>query len=154
MTSIPCLVVFSGINSLRNKLVSLRVCFHVSPKRLSIVGVISSTIVLFTAIVNKWNSLTEDGEHNGILKSLMVAEVVQEPSIVVVVHKNTQSIHVLEVVLFIIQSVPDIVHGVATSEDISNGVVHGVVENSSQGSLVASYIVRVSIESFSHLEHS
>ena len=55
--------------------------------------------------------------------------------------------------LFVV-AIADAVHGFAASKDITDGVVHWVVEQSSEGSLVGSYVCGITVEVLSHLENS
>jgi hypothetical protein len=70
----------------------------------------------------------------------------------VVVDKHSKGIDITEVTLFNIVSVADIIHGFSTSKDISNGVVHWVVEQSCEVILIGTHVGRVSVEALSHLE--
>ena len=78
--------------------------------------------------------------------------IVKETRIIVVIDKDTEGIDILEVLGLLVVSVTDVVHGFRASEDVADGVVHWVVEKCCQMVLIRSYVCRVSIEAFSHLE--
>ena len=80
--------------------------------------------------------------------------VVEETSIVVIVHKDTKGINVVEVRFFFVVAALDVVHGLGRTEDVADSVVHGVVEESGQMILVGSNVSGISIEAFSHLENA
>lgn len=115
----------------------------------------SSSVELFSTIVGKWN--TSGGErkcHSLLQASLVVSMIVKETRIVVVIDKDTEGIDILEVLGLLVISVTDVVHGFRATEDITDCVVHWVVEKCSQMVLIRSYVCRVSIEAFTHLEHA
>jgi hypothetical protein len=80
--------------------------------------------------------------------------LVKESGIVVVVYEKSEGIDVGEVASLFVVSVLDTVHGLLGAEDVSDGVVHWVVEKSGNRSLVSTDIGWVTVENFSHLEDS
>ena len=80
--------------------------------------------------------------------------LIQEPGVVVVVHENSKCVDVLEVWRFLRPPVSNVVHGLLASEDVLNGVVHGVVENTRHWALVTTNVGWVSVECLSHLKHT
>jgi hypothetical protein len=80
--------------------------------------------------------------------------IVKETRIVVIIDKDTEGIDILEVLGLLVISVTDVVHGFRATEDITDCVVHWVVEKCSQVVLIRSHVCRVSIEAFTHLEHT
>lgn len=79
--------------------------------------------------------------------------MVQESGVVVVVDEDSESREILEGT-FSVVSVSDLVHALLSSENILDGVVHWVIEESSQVLLVWTNIVWISIEALSHLENA
>ena len=69
-----------------------------------------------------------------------------------IINKNSKSINIVEVARFLVVSTLDVVHIFTTSKHVTDGVVHRVVEKSSEGVLIWSDIGRVSIEALAHLE--
>lgn len=69
-----------------------------------------------------------------------------------VVDKHSKGIDITEVSLLNTVSVADIIHGLSTSKDIANGVVHWVVEQSCDVILIGTDVGWVTIEALSHLE--
>ena len=80
--------------------------------------------------------------------------VVEETRVVVVVDKDTESIDVLEVLRLLVVAVADVVHGFGATEDVTDGVVHWIVEESSQVVLIWSNIGGIAVEALSHLEYT
>jgi hypothetical protein len=78
--------------------------------------------------------------------------VAKETRIVVVVDEETEGGDVGEVTLLSIVAVLDVTHVLARAKHILDGVVHGVVEESGDVTLVGSDVSRVAVEVLSHLE--
>ena len=80
--------------------------------------------------------------------------IVKETRIIVVIDKDTEGIDIFEVLGLLVVSVTDVIHGFRAAKDVTDGVIHWVVEKCSQMVLIRSYVCRVSIEAFSHLENT
>ena len=80
--------------------------------------------------------------------------IVKETRIIVVIDKDTEGIDIFEVLGLLVVSVTDVVHGFRAAKDVTDGVIHWIVEKCCQMVLIRSYVCRVSIEAFSHLEHT
>lgn len=78
--------------------------------------------------------------------------VVQKAWIVVVVNEETQSVNIREIIFFFLVTGFDIAHPLLVAEDIVDSVVHRVVKQCGDCSLVASYVSRVPVENLAHLE--
>jgi len=78
---------------------------------------------------------------------------VEETGVVVIVNEDTEGIQVSEMRGLFLKSVLDIVHRLST-EDILNGEVHWIVEESGQVVLVWTDVGWVTIEVLTHLEHT
>jgi len=127
---------------------------HILPERFSVLGVVASGIVLLRAIVVEWNTGGCKGENETSSEANFVVISAHESGVVVVVNEDTKCIHVLEVGLLLGISVFDVFHTFMTSEHVLDCVVHRIIEETCEGSLVWSNISGISVEALSHLEHS
>lgn len=116
--------------------------------------VISACIVLFTSIIVEWNTSTCESKHQSTFESFIVIELVHEPGIVMIVNEKTEGAYIFEFSRFFSISVPDVMHIFLASENISDCVVHRVVEKARDMILIVAHIIWVSIEDFSHLENT
>lgn len=80
---------------------------------------------------------------------MCVTVSIEEPSIVVVIHKHTEGIDVLEFGGFFVVSASDAVHALAALPDILDCEVHRVVEEARHVVLVVAHVVGVSVEALS-----
>jgi len=80
--------------------------------------------------------------------------VVEETSVVVVINEEAERINVVEVRPFLIIPLHELVHVVSTTEDVANGVVHRIVEESGDVILIGTDVGWISVEALSHLEDS
>jgi len=152
---VPNLTLFSLSIDLGNHLIEIGVCVHGLPERFTVFGITASGVVLLGTIVGERNTTRGQSEGLGLLKSGLVATVVaKEARVVVVVNEDTKSINIVEVALFLVVSTLDVVHIFAASEYVTDGVVHRVVEKSSEGVLIWSDVGRVSVEALAHLEYA
>jgi hypothetical protein len=78
--------------------------------------------------------------------------LVHEPGIIVVVNEDAESIDILEMGLLLLDSILDAIHGFTTTINVLDGIVHRVVEKTSQGTLIRSNLGGITIEVLSHLE--
>jgi len=78
--------------------------------------------------------------------------VVEETGVVVIVNKEAESVEVFEVGLLRVVSLLDFAHVLLATEHITDGVVHRVVEKTSDSSLVGSNVSGITVEALSHLE--
>jgi len=134
-------------------LVDIRVGVHALPEGLSIMRVIATSISLLTTVVVEWNTLGSQGEGESTLEHGDVMVGVEETGVVVIVNEDTEGIQVSEMRGLFLKSVLDIVHRLST-EDILNGEVHWIVEESGQVVLVWTDVGWVTIEVLTHLEHT
>ena len=138
---------------LANHLVEVGASVHVLPKRLTVVGIGTSTVVLLSTIVGEGDTSGSESEGLGRLEAGLVATMVaKETSVIVIVNEDTESADVLEMARLLIVSVLDLVHGFSASEYVTDGVVHGVVEETGEDILVRSNVSGVAVEALSHLE--
>lgn len=78
--------------------------------------------------------------------------IVKEACIVMVINKETKSIDILEVVTFSVVTVFDFGHALTRTENVTDSVVHWVVEQTSNVVLVWSNVSGITIEALTHLE--
>ena len=71
-----------------------------------------------------------------------------------VVHERAEGIDIFESSIFLFVAVADSVHRLASSENILDSEVHWVVEQPSHVILIIRHVADVTIEAFTHLEHS
>ena len=136
-------------------LVQVRLGVHILPERLTVLRICSSSVVLFSAIVGEWNTSGGQREGHSLLETnFVIPMVVQESRVVVVVDEDTQGINILEMLLFLVVPVLDVVHRLAASENVADRVIHWIVEKCGQMVLVRSYIGWVAVEALTHLEDS
>lgn len=84
---------------------------HILPKRLSILWVITTSVVLFGTIVVEWDTSGSLSEEESVSEHLLVTVAIQESGVVVVVDEDTESINVIEVGSFFFVSILDSIHG-------------------------------------------
>jgi hypothetical protein len=84
----------------------------------------------------------------------MVAILAKETSVVMVVHKDAQSVNILEVLCVLSPSIGDGSHGLSVNEDVLYGEVHGIVEQCCDVVLVVAYVSIEPVEDFTHLENA
>jgi hypothetical protein len=135
-------------------LVNVGVGVHVLPKGLSILGVITTAISLLGTVVVEWDTSGSHSEDESILEHSLVVILVKESGVIMVVNEEAKGIDIFEVTSFLVESVLDSVHGLLGAENISDCVVHWVVEQSGNWSLVTTDVAGITIENLSHLEHS
>lgn len=148
----PDLVCLSGSVDLTDLLVEVAGGVHVLPERLTVLGIIATTVVLLTTVVDERNTLGSEREDNSSGEVSMVAMGVKESSVVVVVNENTEGMEVLEVGMLGVVAVLNLVHGLTTAENVQDSVVHWVVEHTSNVALVGTNVCGITIEAFTHLE--
>jgi len=140
---------------LGDNLVQIARGVHILPEGFTICGVVATTIILFGTVVDKWNTETSQRENGSSAETLVVTRVVaHEAGVVMVVNKKTEQAQVFEVALLSSVSVLDVAHAFACAEYVSNSVVHGVVEKTSDVVLVRADVSGISIEAFTHLENA
>jgi hypothetical protein len=116
--------------------------------------VVATSVGLLGAVVVEWDTSSSKGESESVGKHFLVVILVKESGIVVVIDEKTKSINVLEMTSFFLVSVLDSVHGLLRSKHISDGIVHWVVEEGGDRTLIATNVSWVTVENLSHLEHS
>jgi hypothetical protein len=138
---------------LGDDLVETAVGVHVLPERLAVLGVVATTVVLFSTVVNEWNTTTGQGEYDSVVElSVCSTVVVQETGVIVIVNEKTEGINVCEVGFLSIVSVLDGAHVLLVTKDVVDGIVHRVVEEPSDAALVLSDVSGITVEALSHLE--
>ena len=78
--------------------------------------------------------------------------VVEETGVVVVVNEQTKGVNILEIAALCVVALFDTTHILTITEHIVDGVVHWVVEQTSDVVLVGTDIGRVAVEDLTHLE--
>ena len=147
----PDLLLLPVLDKLGNSLVHRGVSVEPgSPERSSVVWVVATVEELLGSVVDDWDSLSVENVGNGVLEPLNVIVLVKESNIVLIIGEETEDSWVLEVLVGLLDSVTDVVHGVAISKDLINGEVHWVVESGAKGSLVSSDVWNSSIEDLSN----
>ena len=138
-----------------NLLVNFRICVHRVPETFSIGGVISSRKVLLVTIVEEGDSASCERKSDRRFKlSLFVGVNTQEASIVVIVQETAQKVHIFETGFFGCILVPNAVHGTSIAKDVAYSEEHGIVEQPLDVVLVVADKVRISVETFAHLENA
>lgn len=151
---VPDLGLLARRINLSDDLIKVRLLVHLSPERLTVSGIVATTIILLRPIVDKWDTSGCHGEDDSAGESDSVSISVEETSVVVIVYEDTKGIDVAEFTVFLIEALLDGGHTFTTLPDIFDCVVHGVIEQTSQVILIRTNIVRVSIETLTHLENS
>ena len=152
---LPDLTGFALGMDLCDHLVQVRASVHVLPEGLTVLRICSSSVVLLSTIVGEWDTSGGQREGHSLLETnFIVSMVVQESWVVMVVNEDTEGINVLEVLLFLIVPVLDVVHRLAASENVADSVVHWIVEKRGQMVLVRSYVGWIAVEALTHLEDS
>jgi hypothetical protein len=126
---IPDLGLLTLVVDLLNDLVEITVRVHVIPQWLTIGRIVTTTVVLFSTVVNEGDSTSGQGENGGTSKlSVLALMVVEETSVVVVVDEDTKCVNVLKVRTLSVVSVLNLTHVLSGAEDVRDSVVHRVVE--------------------------
>jgi len=121
---------------------------HVGPEGFSAVRIRTTAIVLFTSIINDRDTNRGQSESSSSLESNMITIVVKESGIIMVINEVTQKGFIrpggggARVVAL------QVVHGVVLLEDPTKSVEEGVVQDTADGSLVASSIRHVGVKDF------
>jgi len=135
-------------------LVNISVGVHVLPERLSVLWVVTTSVGLLRAIIIEWNTSGGESKNKRVFEHLLVVVLVQESGIVVVIDEDTKSAWVSEFLVYLINSVSDTLHGLFGSKHVLNCVVHGVVEKTGDEVLIWRDVVRITVETFTHLENT
>lgn len=93
-----------------NLLLEVSANVKVLPERLTICWVISSSVVLLSSIVSEWNTTRCEGKGDTRSESNLIVVLVHKALVVVVVNKYSKHINILEVSIFDIVSISDVVH--------------------------------------------
>jgi hypothetical protein len=150
---VPDLRVLALSVDLGDDLVETAVGVHVLPERLAVLGVVATTVVLLSTVVDEWDTTTGQGEHDSVVElSVGATMVVKETGVIVIVNEKTEGIDIGEVGFLSIVSLLDLSHVLTATKDVVDGVVHRVVEEPSDGTLVGSDVSGVTVEALSHLE--
>lgn len=64
---------------------------HISPESFAILGIVSTSVLLFSSVVDDGNTLTSKDVGDGILVQLEIILAVEETGIVVVINEQTQN---------------------------------------------------------------
>lgn len=140
---------------LSDDLIKVGISVHGLPERFTVLGVVSTTVVLLSTVVDEWDTTTSQREDDSVAELGVAATVVvEETRVIVVVNEETKSIDVLEVGLFSVVALLEVSHVLTATKDIADGVVHGVVEKGGDGTLVRSDVSRVAVEALAHLENT
>jgi predicted small secreted protein len=118
-------------------------------------GVSTATIVLLCAVVSEGNTTGGEGEDLSALQvSILALMVVKETRVVMIVNKDAKEVDILEIGVFSVVSVANLIHRLPIAENVIDRVVHWVVEQGRDIILVWGNVGRVSVEAFSHLENA
>eukprot|EP00128_Syssomonas_multiformis_P014787 Colp12_sorted_trinity150504_noHs@8714 len=132
---------------LGNELVEEGCGVHLAEKSLTVLRVITTTESLLRTVVHNGNVLAQQDISEGVLEGCVVGTGVQPPLVVMVVDEHGLLRQIVTVLGQFSQFVLDVSHGGLLLEDISECVVHGVVQHSSNGRDVRENVVRVAVES-------
>jgi len=130
------------------------ITIEVSPHNLTILGIVAAGETLFTAIVKEGDTSCSKGKSKSTLKESLISISVEESGVVMIINKKTKGIDILEGFLVWGPPIWNGAHWLAIGEDISNWIVHRVVEKSRDIILIVSNITIKAIEALSHLEDS
>ena len=142
----------SGFVNSGGHLVDVRVGVHILPERFSVLWVVTTSVSLLGTIVIEWDTSGGKSKDEGVFEHLLVVVLVQESSVVVVIDEDTKGSWVSEFLVDLLNSSSNGLHGVVGTEDILDGVVHWVVENTGDEVLVWTNVVGVTVEALTHLE--
>ena len=135
-------------------MIDIGVGVHVLPERFSVLWIISSRVVLFRSVIVEWDTSSGQSEGKSRFESRIVVELILESSVIVVVDEDTKGINILEFTVFLGKSVFDLIHTFSRSKDVLDGVVHWIVEKTSEIVLIWSNVAWISVEALSHLENT
>lgn len=116
--------------------------------------VVTTSVGLLRSIVIEWNTSGGESKNKRVFEHLLVVVLVQESGIVVVIDEDTKSGWVSEFLVDLTNSTSDSLHGLVGTEHILNCVIHWVVEKTGQEVLIWRDVVRISVETFTHLENT
>jgi hypothetical protein len=124
----------------------------VAPKDLTVIGVGTASEGLLTSVVEEGDTSGSKSEGKGALEESLVRLRVQEAGVVMIVHKDAESVNILEVLVVSLPSASNISHALSVHPDVTDSEVHRVVEEGGNIVLVRANVCIVSIEVFAHLE--
>jgi hypothetical protein len=107
---------------------------------------------LLTSIVEEGDTSGSKSEGKGALEESLVRLRVQEAGVVMIVHKDAESVNILEVLVVSLPSASNISHALSVHPDVTDSEVHRVVEEGGNIVLVGADVGIVSIEALAHLE--
>lgn len=107
---------------------------------------------MLTSIVEEGDTSCSKSEGKGALEESLVRLRVQEAGVVMIVHKDAESVNILEVLVVSLPSASNISHALSVHPDVTDSEVHRVVEEGGHIVLVRANVCIVSIEVFAHLE--
>ena len=142
----------SGFVEGLGELEEIRCPIEVPPHDLSVVGVVATCEALLTSIVKEGDTSGSKSEGKGALEESLVRLRVQEAGVVMIVHKDAESVNILEVLVVSLPSASNISHALSVHPDVTDSEVHRVVEEGGNIVLVRANVCIVSIEVFAHLE--
>lgn len=127
---------------------------EVAPHDFSVVGIVTTSEALLTTIVEEGDTSGSQRESKGSFEHSLVSVSIEEASVVMVVNEETKGVNVTEVLAVGSPSVGDGAHCLPIHPDVSDSVVHRIVEESCEIVLVVSNVSIVSVEGFTHLENT
>jgi len=129
LVMVEVLSVFTETVDGLQKVVDVRVTVHVSPKRLSVSGIHTTTVGLLITIVDDGDTNGTKSESEGSLEELVARAGREETWVVVVVDEVTSDSDVRPGVVGTIIVVLKAAHRTTVLESVSEGGVESVVEN-------------------------
>ena len=110
---------------------------------------------MFSSVIGEGDATGGQSEYLSLFQScLIVLIAIKEAGIVMIVNKDAESVNVLEVRGFLVVAISDAIHRLAGTEDVADCVEHGVVEESSERTLVRTNVGGVTVEALTHLENA
>jgi len=115
------------------------------PKRLTILGVVTTVEALLRTVVDDGNTSGEKGKDESVAILPGIRLDRKETRLIVVIDESAEDAGILEVLLILYQAVAKIAHGLTAGKDITHSEIHGIAKNAIEASLVARNIGDITV---------
>jgi len=135
-----------------SELKEVRGAVEVSPHHFSVIGVVAASETLLASIIEEGDASSCQCKGKSTLKESLIRVGMKEARIVMVINKDTECIDIMEVLVVSCPPIRNISHAFSVHPHISDGVVHGVVEECGKVVLVGADVCVIAVEALTHLE--
>lgn len=122
------------------------------PQSLTIRGVSTTMEALLGTVVNDGDTLCKESPGKCVLVLPGIRLDVKESELVMIVHKASERVNILEILAVILKVVPEASHGLAVSKHVASGEEQRVRKNAVERPLEAGDVVDTAVISLAHAE--